>query len=101
MLIGKSYWKGVVLLSVLYGSEVIRLRKEDIDLLQRQENVAMRRMLGAPRNAAIAGMRGDIGIGTLRSRIARDGLQYFRRVKLGENRLLSRVMENAQRRGSE
>ena len=37
----------------------------------------------------------------MRSRIARGRLQYFRRVKLEENRLLSRVMENAQKRDSE
>ena len=60
VLIGKSYWKGVVLPSVLYGSEVKRLRKEDIDVLQTQENAAKRRMLGAPRNAAIAGIRGKL-----------------------------------------
>ena len=77
------------------------MRREDVDVLQRQENAAMRRMLGAPRNATIAGMRGDIGIGTMRSRIVRGRLQYFRRVKQGENRLLGRIMVNAQRRGSE
>ena len=41
-----------------------------MDAIQRQENAAMRRMLGAPRSATIAGMRGEIGMGTVRSRVA-------------------------------
>ena len=42
VIIGKAYWKSVVLPSVLFGTEVIEFREEDIDKLQRQENVALR-----------------------------------------------------------
>ena len=101
VLIGKNYWKGVVLPRVLYGAEVVGLRSVDLDSMQRQENAAMRRMLGAGRGVAIAGMRGDIGIGTMRSRVARGRLQYMRRVEQGENEMLRKVMRIVKLRGGD
>ena len=101
VLIGKNYWKGVVLPRVLYGAEVVGLRAADLDIIQRQENAAMRRMLGACRGVAVAGMRGDIGIGTVKSRVARGRVQYMRRVEQGENEMLKRVMSFARQRNTE
>ena len=73
VMIGKCYWKSVVLPRVLFGSEVVNLRGGDMDAIQKQENSAMRRMLGAPRSATIAGMRGEIGMGTVRSQVQKYG----------------------------
>jgi len=85
----------------MYGMEVMRMRVDDVHVLQRQENSAMRRMLGASRSVAVAGMRGDIGIGTMKSRIIRTKLQYRRRVEQGNNELLKKVMKSAIEDGSE
>ena len=101
VMIGKCFWKGVVLPRVLYGAEVVRLRVEDVNTIQRQENAAMRRMLGAPRYVAVAGMRGVIGISTVKSRVARSRLQYFRRVEQSENEMLRKIMRREQDRGTE
>ena len=49
VMIGKTYWKGVVLPSALYGAEVIDMKGEEIDKLQKAENTAMRRILIAPK----------------------------------------------------
>ena len=92
VMIGKVYWKSVVLPSVLFGMEVVDWREEDIEKLQRQENVALRRMLGAPRYATVAGMRGEVGIGTMKSRIVRGRIQYLRRKMQGRNELVKGVM---------
>ena len=46
---GKTYWKGVVLPSALYGAEVIDMKVEEIDKLQKSENTAKRRILKAPK----------------------------------------------------
>ena len=97
VLMGKAYWKGVVLPSVLYGMEAINLRVEDLEKLQRAENGTMRRLLRAPRRAAIAGMRGEIGIGTMKSRVVRGRLQYLRRVLQGNNSLMKRILERVAR----
>jgi len=101
VMVGKSYWKGVVLPRVLYGAEVVRLKVEDMNSIQKQENAAMRRMLEAGRGVAIAGMRGEIGMGTVRSRVARGRIQYWRRVEQGGNELLKRVLRATIQSGGE
>ena len=60
VMMGKTYWKGVVLPSALYGAEVIDMKGEEIDKLQKVENTAMRRILRAPMWAAQAAIRGEI-----------------------------------------
>ena len=63
--------------SALYGTEVIDIKGEEIDKLQKAENTAMRRILRAPKWAAQAAIRGEIGnlgISNMKSRIARSRL---------------------------
>ena len=74
VMMGKTYWKGVVLRSVLFGGEVIDIIVQKIDKLQKAENTAMRRILRAPLWAAQAAMRGEIGISNMKLRIARSRL---------------------------
>ena len=52
----------VVLPSALYGAEVIDMKGEEIDKLQKAENTAMRRILRTSKGAAQAAIRGEIGI---------------------------------------
>ena len=75
---GKTYWKGVVLPSALYRGEVIDLKGEEIDKLKKKtKNTAMRRILRAPKWAAQAAVRGEIGISNMKSRIARSRVLYI------------------------
>ena len=48
VMIGKTYWKDVVLPSILHGAEVIDLTKEEINKLQIIENNIYRKILRAP-----------------------------------------------------
>jgi len=77
------------------------LKAQDMNSIQKQENAAMRRMLEAGRGVAIAGMRGEIGMGTVRSRVARGRIQYWRRVEQGGNELLKRVLRAAMQSGGD
>ena len=54
VMMGKTYWKGVLLPSALYGAEVIDMKGEEIDKLQKAANTAMRRILRSPKWAAQA-----------------------------------------------
>ena len=99
-LIGKTYWKSVVIPSVLYGVEAVNFSDTDAEKLQRLENSVMRRILKAPKYATIAGMRGEVGIGTMKSRLARGRIQYVRRKIQGENRLIIGILDNMRRRGA-
>ena len=85
---GKTYWKGVVLPSALYGVE--DMKGEEIDKLHKAENTAMRRILRAPKWAAQAAIRGEIGISNMKSRIARSRLVYLRRIETGNNEVLKK-----------
>ena len=57
--------------SALYGAEVGNRheRRRNTDKLQKAENTAMRRILKAPKWAAKASIRGEIGISNMKSRI--------------------------------
>ena len=53
VLMGKLYWKSVVLPSVLLGIGLMELRKDQIERLQRVENSVYRKILGARGGATI------------------------------------------------
>ena len=60
LLIGKTYWKSIVLLSILYGVNVINLSEDDIKDLQVFENDVYRTILNAPGYAPNT-LRSEIG----------------------------------------
>ena len=97
VMMGKTYWKGVVLPSALYGAEVIDMKAEEIDKLQKAENTAMRRILKAPKWTAQAAIRGEIGISNMKARIARSRLLYLRRIETGNNEVLKRILEDSKK----
>ena len=68
VVVGKAFWKGVVLPSVLFGSAVISWNVEELGRLQRVENRVWRLVLGAPQCTAVAAIRGEIGASTMEAR---------------------------------
>jgi len=89
----------VVLPRLMYGMEVLDMTEEEVQKMQRMENGVMRRILRAPTYAAVAGLQGEIGIGTMKSRMVRARLQYLRRKMQGEDSLVGRMMESLRRTG--
>jgi hypothetical protein len=61
MMIGKTYWKGVILPSVLHGIGLIEINKKEVGKLQAIENRAYGTILGARKGTAIAAIRGETG----------------------------------------
>ena len=53
----------------------------------------MRKIFRAPDYAPIVAMRGGIGIGTMKSRVMRDRLQYLKRKIQGNNEFDKEVIE--------
>ena len=98
VMMGKTYWKGVVLPSALYGAEVIDMKGEEINKLQKAKNTAMRRILKAPKWAAQSAIRGETGINNMKARIARSRLLFLRRIETGNNEVLKRMLENRKKR---
>ena len=50
-------------------------------------------MVGAPGYVALAGVRGEIGIGTMKARIVRGRLQYIRAILQGGRKLINKVWD--------
>ena len=78
VMMGKTYWKGVVLPSALYGAKMRR----------------MRRILRATKWATQAAIREEIGISNMKSIIARSWLLYLRRIETGNNEVLKRIVKD-------
>ena len=57
----------------------------------------MRRILRAPKWAARAAIRGEIGISNMKSRIAKSRLLYLRRIETGNNEVLKRILEDSKK----
>ena len=94
ILIGKTYWKGVVLPSVLFASSVVNWDKTGIGKLQTNENNVWRNILGCPGYTPISAMRGDIGASTMQIRIMKNKLKYTRYIMSKGNQLLRDIFLN-------
>ena len=57
----------------------------------------MRRILSAPKWAALAAIRGEKGISNMKARIARSRLLYLRRIETGNNEVLKRILEDSKK----
>ena len=92
ILIGKTYWKSVVLPSVLTAGAVVDWNKTELDKLQRIENKVWRHVLGAPNYVAVEALRGEIGSATMEERDIKIKLCYAKHVLKGNNDLLREIL---------
>lgn len=93
ILIGKTYWKSVVLPSLLYGLGVVTWTRSELEHLQRMENSVWRCILGAPGYTPVTAMRGDIGASAMVTRDMKTKLKYIRYALNSGNQMLRTVME--------
>jgi len=94
LLIGKVYWKSLILPKLLYGAGIMDYSKTDILNLGRVENIAYRSMLGAPKYAPVTTLRGEIGSSSMEARIMETRIKYIKyTIEQGENSLLGRISE--------
>lgn len=61
LLIGKTFWKGLVLQSVLHASEIIQYTEEDLDKFQSIGDMVYTALLRVPGYTATEALRGEIG----------------------------------------
>ena len=92
ILIGKTYWKNVIIPSILSGGAVLDWTKSDLDKLQKIENMVWRQVLGAPGYVAVETLRGEIGSGTMEERDMKNKLCYVKHVMEGNNGLLKEIL---------
>lgn len=91
LLIGKTFWKSVILPSLLFASSVVPYDKTSVDKFQRCENNVWRNVLGCPGYTPVAAIRGDIGSSSISTRIMKSKLKYTRYVMNSQNELLKKI----------
>ena len=99
LLIGKTYWKSIVLPSLLFASAVIVWNKSELEQLQRVENKVWRTILGAPGYAPIVSLRGDLGASCMLARDMKTKLKYVKYAMSSSNELLKGTMLDMFRKG--
>jgi len=90
--IGKTYWKSIVLPSVLNASSVVVWRVQDSMKLQRIENGVWRKTLGAPSYTPIAALQGEVGCSSVTARDMKSKLNFARYIMESRNDLLRKVL---------
>ena len=94
LLLGKSFWKSIVLPNILYGNAIVTWKKEELRRLQVQENAVWRKILGAPSYASVAALRGEIGTSTMLARDMKGKLKFVKHLLEGKNELAKQALEN-------
>ena len=97
MLIGKSYWKGIVIPTILYGAGLYNVTKKEITNLQTKENDCYRTILGAKRGTATSALRGEIGSSLMDTRFIESRLMLVKSILEGKNKLLKEVLKRVRK----
>ena len=100
LLIGKSYWKGAVLPTVLYGAGLYNVTKAEVKRLQTKENDCYRTILGARKNTANAALRGEIGSSLMETRFIESKLMLVHSILNGKNELVKEILKRVRRDGN-
>ena len=98
-LIGKTYWKSVILPSVLFSSSVIVWREGELDELQRSENSVWRFVMQAPGYTPITALRGEVGASNMKVRDIKGKLKYAKYALENAWGLVTAVFEDAYNKG--
>ena len=85
LMIGKTFWKGLGLATVLYGAELIDYTEKDLICLQRIENAVYRTILQVPTYTASSALRGEVGATSAKARDMKIKILFSKHL-LEENR---------------
>ena len=92
LLIGKAFWKSIVLPSVLYGTNIINLTEDNINELQKIENSVYRSILGAAHYSPNVTLRGEIGASLVKKRVINGRINYLKGIQSNRNKLLETIL---------
>ena len=92
LLIGKSFWKSIVLPSVLYGTNIINLTEDNINQLQKIENSVYRFILGAAHYSPNVTLRGEIGASLMKKRVINGRINNIKGIQSNRNKLLETIL---------
>ena len=92
LLIGKTFWKSIVLPSILYSTNIINLTEDNINELQKIENSVYRSILGAAHYSPNVTLRGEIGASLMKKRVINGRIHYIKGIQSNRNKLLETIL---------
>ena len=92
LLIGRTFWKSIVLPSILYGTNIINLTEDNINELQKIENSVYRSILGAAHYSPNVTLRGEIGASLVKKRVINGRINYIKGIQSNRNKLLETIL---------
>ena len=99
VLMGKTYWKSMVLPSVMYGVGLMNMNEPQANKMQSTENGVYRKILGARENTVVEVLRGEIGASSTEKRYVEARLMMARSIHDSKNawmkEILGKVREDA------
>ena len=90
ILLGKTFYKGVVLPTTMYNTEIMYFTDIEIEKIQKEENKLYRYLLNAPVHTSIAAIRGKIGVSCQKTRMIKSKIHYLEHL-LTNNQLLKEL----------
>ena len=92
ILVGKNYWKSIVIPTIMYGAGLYNMNKMEIAKLQTKEYDCYRTILGAKKSDAVAAIRGEIGSSLIETRLIESRLLFVRSILNGNNNLVKDIL---------
>ena len=97
VLIGKTYWKSMVLPTTLYGAGLMNVNEAQIGKLQSTENGVYRKILGARENTVVEVLRGEIGASATETRLVEARLMMAKSIHGSKNEWLKEILNKVRR----
>ena len=97
LLMGKAYWKNLVLPTLLYGTGVMSFKADEIKKLQVIEYAAYRRILEARPRTPNCTLRGEIGSSLMITRFMETKLLLTKNILNGNNALTKQILEETRK----
>ena len=94
IMIGKVYWKSLVLPAVLTGASVLCWTRSELEMLQRIENEVWRVMQGTDGYAPVSILQGEVGATGVVARDIKIKLGYQKYLIDCENEMLHEIYED-------
>ena len=100
LLIGKTFWKSVVLPGVLHAGEVMVWNRTEMEKMQRIENGVWRRVMRAPTYTPVAGLQGEVGCSSMKARDMKGKMKFGRFLMNTRNGMLRGLVRRAREGGN-
>ena len=95
VLVGKVFYKNICLPAILYGLNIVKINEKEINNLQTIENNVYRKILDAASYTPIGTLRGEIGSSSMKSRIYKGKILYWKSIMERNNDLLKAIINQS------